>query len=306
MKREEGAVELGAVIILFFVSAIFAGSVLFIQANMTYFRRNSFEQEEKIKAENMLKEIVRSFQPLKGYDYDAVNNPLLLDLQNKYADYNLAIMDISSGYHLDFLTDSDLHDTRLREFLFRNGNPSEFIAWRNSHGLSTVKTAWRSFLRDEAWDSCVSYGWIHTSQTDSFAFSVVSASYKTGDLKSLFPLVNQMPLINVNMVSPDIITPLIMRPVFEVKKPSEKAETLKNKLLQGQVILSDLSSYLEIPKNHALFTYLGTKTAFWRIIFCYRSGMYVEAVVAAIPKKDGGIQEIAQYILIDRNIRYEL
>jgi hypothetical protein len=305
MKREEGAVELGAVIILLFVSAMFAGSVLFIQANMTYFRRNSLEQEEKIKAENLLKEIVRSFQPLKDYEYDAVDNPLLFDLQNTYADYDLVIIDVSSGYHLDFLTDSDLHDTKLKEFLFRGGNPSEFIAWRNSHGLSTSKTVWRNFLRDEAWDSCVSYGWIHASQTNSFAFSVASTSYETSDLKSLFPLVNEMPLINVNMVSPDIITPLIMRPAFGVKKPSEKAETLKNKLLQGRVILSDLSSYLEIPKNHVLFTYLGTKTAFWKILFCYRAGMYVEAVVAAIPKKDGGIQEIAQYVLIDRNIRYE-
>jgi len=305
MRREKGSVELGAVIILFFVSAMFAGSVLFIQTNMTYFRRNSYEQEEKVKAENLLKEIVQSFQPLRGYEYDAVDNPLLFHLQNKYADYSLAIMDISSGYHLDFLTDSDLHDTKLKEFLFRGGNPSEFIAWRNSHGLSTAKTVWRSFLRDEAWDSCVSYGWIHTSQTSSFAFSVASASYKTSDLKSLFPLVNEMPLMNVNMVSPDIITPLIMRPDFKIEKPSEKAETLRNKLLQGQVILSDLSSYLEIPQNHALFTYLGTKTAFWKIIFCYRPGMYVEAIIAAIPKKDGGIQEIAQYTLIDRNIRYE-
>jgi len=305
MKREEGAAELGAVIILLFISSMFAGSVLFFQANMTYFIRNSHEQEEKIKAENLLKEIVRSFQPLKDYEYDAVDNPLLSNLQNKYADYDLAIMDISSGYHLDFLSDSDLNDTKLKEFLFRGRNPSEFIAWRNSHGLSTSKTAWRSFLRDEAWDACVSYGWIHAAQTGSFAFNVASASYKTSDLKSLFPLVNEMPLMNVNMVSPDIITPLIMRPAFEIKKPSEKAETLKNKLLQGQVILSDLSSYLEIPKNHALFTYLGTKTAFWKFIFRYKSGMYVEAVIVAIPKKDGGIQEIEKYVLIDRNIRYE-
>ena len=305
MKKEEGAAEFGAVIILFFLSALVAGSAAFFQASATYFIKNSIEQEERAGADKLLKEMVLSFQALKDYEYDDGNNPLLLYLTDKYTNYGLSISDISSGYHLDFLSDSDLHDTKLKEFLFVNGNPQAFIAFRNDHGLTANKEAYKEFLKDEAYKVCTSYGWIHKAQTDSFAFAATSASHKTNDIDSLFPIVNEMPMMNVNMVSPEIIIPLIMRPAFAIKKPDEKAETFKNKLLQGPVILSDISSNLGISKDHVLFAYLGTKTSFWKMVFSYRPGMVTEAIIAAIPEKGGGIQDIARYKLIDRSIRYE-
>jgi len=305
MKQDEGSIEFGAVIILFFLSAILVSSALFVQASMIYFRKNSNEQEEKAMADKLLREITSSFQELTSYEYDNIDNPVLSYLRKKYADYDIDFTDISSGFHLDFLSDKELQDEKISKFLFLNDSPSEFISFRNNNGLTTDKTKWKGFLKEQAMKACVSYGWIHKSQIDSFAFKVTSTSHKTTELKSLFPLVNEIPMINVNMVSPDIITLLILRPSFKIEKSAEKAETLKNKLLQGSVIISDLSSYLEVPREHAIFAYLGTKTAFWKIVFCYRKGMYVEAVIAAIPKQNGGIQEIIQYKLIDRVIRYE-
>jgi len=305
MKREDGAIEFGAVIILLFLSSVIAGLAMVVNAGMTYFRVNSLEQNEKAGADKLLIEIVASFQPLGSYEYDYIDNLLIQNLRSKYAVYDLDVRDISSGYHLDFLSDKDLSDARLAKFLFAGGSASEFISYRNNHGLSTDKSIWRSFINDAAWEACTSYGWLHKTQMDTFAFGVISASHNASDPSSLFPLMNEMPMMNVNMVSPDIIIPLIMRPSFGIKKPEEKAVTFKNKLLAGPVLLSDISSYLEIPMDNPLFIYLGTKTAFWRIVFRYQPGMYVEAVIAAIPKKDGGIQEIENYKLIDRSIRYE-
>jgi len=46
--------------------------------------------------------------------------------------------------------------------------------------------------------------------------------------------------------------------------------------------------------------YLGTKTAFWQLRFAMSPSLTVEAIVAAIPKKDGAVQEIESYRLIDR------
>jgi hypothetical protein len=305
MKQEEGAIEFGAVIILFFLSAILAGSALFIQTSMVYFTKNNLQQEEKSAADTLLKEIVTSLQPLRSFEYDNKDNPLLTSLKNKYANYGLEFHDVSSGYHLDFLTDRDLQDGKLKEFLFANGSPSDFIAYRNSNGLSKDKNGWRTFLKDTAWEACVTYGWIHKSHIDSFAFATVCSSHKTTDISALYPLVNEFPLINVNMIHPDIIIPLVLRQSFKIEKPNEKAEAFKSRLLNGPVALSDISTYLEIPNDHALFAYLGTKTAFWRITFQLRQGMYVEAIVAAIPKKEGGIQEIANYRLIERVMKYE-
>ena len=305
MNKEEGAAEFGALIILFFLSALAAGFAMFFQASIRYFNNNSIQFNERAGADKLLLEIVASFQPLKDYEYDDENNPLLLNLQNEYYDYGLSISDISSGYHLDFLPDRDLLDEKLKDFLFINGTPQDYFTFRNTHGISTDKENWKEFLKEDAYKACTSYGWIHKTQTNSFAFSIASTSHKTKNIDALFPLVNEMPLMNVNMVPPEIITPLIMRQAFGISKPEEKNNNLINRLLQGPVILSDISSFLEISNNHALFAYLGTKTSFWKIIFIYKPGMYVEAVLAAIPKKGGGIQEIAQYKLLDRSIKYE-
>ena len=305
MKHDDGSIEFTAVIIFFFLSAVLVGSALFSQVTMIYYRKNSIEQKEKNEVDKLLKEIVIDFQPLKEYEYDNPGNPLLSALRSKYSNYALDFKDVSSGYHLDFLPDKYLNEEKLKNFLFTDANPTQFIAFRNNYGLSTDKTAWQAFLKDEAMKACVTYGWIHKSHIDSFAFTSVSASHKTTDLSALFPLVNEIPLINVNMVSPDIIAPLVLSPSFKIKKPEEKMDTLKNKMLQGSVLLSDISSYLEITKDNALFSFLGTKTSFWQITFCYKDGMFVEAIVAAIPKKEGGIQEITEYKLIDRVIKHE-
>jgi hypothetical protein len=305
MNRQEGSAEFGALIILFFLASLAAGSAIFLSANMTYFQRNSHNAEEKHNADVLLREIVAEMQPLKNFEYDDERNVVLDRLTSAYAAYGLGFTDLSSGFHLDFLTDADLQEKNLREYLFTGGNAANFIAWRETNGLSTDKNKWRLFLKEEALRSCVSYGYIHDTQTDSFAFRSVSRSFNNATSDQLFPLVNGFPLININMAPVEILSPLIRRPSFKIEKAELKLETLENKLLQGPVMISDISSFLDIPKDHALFGYLGTKTAFWEIVFQYRPGMYVTAVVAAVPVKDGEIQEIDEYRLIDRSIHYE-
>ncbi|MCL2128898.1 MAG: hypothetical protein FWH35_00905 [Treponema sp.] len=307
MKNEEGTIELGAVVILFFLSSLLAGSVLFLSSNMTYFTRNSRDVAEKNQADLLLGEIIKKMQPLKEHEYDDNNNFILKSLCSDYFSYNLKFEDISSGYHLDFLTDEDLADPLLCKYLFNADSSSSFVEWRDNNGLSKDKTHWRSFIKENAWASCVSYGWVNLNQINSFAFRAITQSFKTNNPEKLFPLVNNLPLINVNMVNPESLTPLIFRPSFNIEEPEEKAEAFLNKLAQGSVLVSDISSYLEIPKDNLLFTYLGTKTTFWKINYIYREGLLIEAIVAAIPYEANlahtGIKE---YRLIDRVFIYGL
>jgi hypothetical protein len=106
--------------------------------------------------------------------------------------------------------------------------------------------------------------------------------------------------MNVNMVNPDILRPLITRGSFRVERANERADTLLNRLRSGSVLHAEISSTLRIPVNHPLMSYLGTKTAFWKIHFIMPSTLEVEAIVAAIPKRGGGVQEVELYRLIDR------
>jgi hypothetical protein len=305
MKNEEGAVELGALAILLFLTSLMSGIVLLAQVTMTYGRRSGDNFAEKEAVNRLLQKMVSEIRELRGYDYDHKDNTLLRSLESTYADKGLTINDVSSGYHLDFLTDEDLEDTILAEYLFLSKNASDFKDWRNNNGLSVSSEPWKPFLRQEVWEACSSYGWVHKRLVQSYAFRSISNTFDITDLDKLFPLVNELPLMNVNMVSPDILAPLIMRPSFKIENPAEKFTALKQKLLSGPVLKSDISAVLNIPVSNQLFSYLGVKTTFWKLRFFMRPGLRIEAILAAVPEEHGDGETIAEYRLIERSFIYE-
>ena len=300
MKKDSGFIEFNAVLLLFFMAAVISGGVLFTAAAMTYSQTGNHYFDNRLKADLLLEEIIAKMQPLRLYPYDNKNNEMLASLCREYGNYALEFTDISSGYHLDFLSDADIADSSIAEYLFTDNTGNAFTAWRNKNGLSVSKAVWREFIKEEAWKGCVSYGWLHKGDIESFAFRSISRSLPVTDPNKLYPLVNDFPRMNVNMVSPEIIKPLIMRKSFKIEKPNEKADALINRLRSGSILHSDVSSTLGIPVNHPLMGYLGAKTAFWMIRFIMPPSLEVEAVVAAIPKKGGAIQEIELYRLVDR------
>jgi hypothetical protein len=301
MKHDSGAVEFNAVLLLFFIVAIISGGVLYAAAGMKYMQTDSRDFDDRLAADQLLDAIIAEMQPLRLYPYDDADNAVIADLCQKYAKYHLELTDVSSGYHLDFLSDADIADSKITEYLFADNTGAAFIAWRNAHGLSAEKNRWREFVKEEAWTSCVSYGWLHRDDMESFAFRNISASFATAAPDKLFPLLNDFPRMNVNMVRSDILRPLIMRDSFKIEKPKEKADALVIRLRNGPVLHADISSILKIPVSHPLMGYLGTKTAFWKLRFVMRPSLAVEAIVAAAPKKNGGVQEIEAYRLIDRS-----
>jgi hypothetical protein len=305
MKQDSGSIEFSAALLIFFIAAVIAGGVTYAAAGMGYFRTGIRDFNLKTEADSLLDAIIAEMQPLRLYPYDDKKNAVLTGLCQKYEAQGLAINDVSSGYHLDFLSDAVLADSGIAGYLFRDKTGAAFTAWLKANGLSASREKWREFINDEAWNSCVSYGWLHKDDAESFAFRYVSLIFNSPSSDKLYPLVNDFPRMNVNMVNPDILNPLVMRNSFKIEKPKEKADALVDRLRAGPVLSADISSILKIPTSHPLMGYLGTKTAFWKIRFTMRKSITVEAVVAAIPKKDGAIQEIESYRLIDRVFSYD-
>jgi hypothetical protein len=305
MHKEEGAIEAGALLLLFFLASIISGAILFAMTAMTYTQRNKHEFSEKMDALSILNSIVRDMQALKEYDYDYPDNAILEKLRLSYSEYGLVIFDISSGYHLDFFPDKDITDRFLCEYIFLNADPSNFIHWRNANGLSLSTEKWKEFIKEEAFKSCVCYGWVSTAHLESFAYKTISTLHGTSDIERLFPVVNDFPLMNINMVNPEILKPFIMRTEFALKKPAELFDSLKNKIGAGPVMDSDISSILQIPLSHPIFNYFGTKTSFWKVAFSCPGTGSVEGIIAAIPKRNGKRQEIEEYRLVDRSFIHD-
>jgi hypothetical protein len=198
------------------------------------------------------------------------------------------------------LPDSELADTKLSAYIFRNGEPADFIRYRNNRGLATDAEEFRPFVNEKVFPFCVVYGWLNVSHASSFAFKEISASFKTTDYDKLFPLLNNFPLININFVNPEVVELFIMRSSFAIPNAKEKYQTLKAKMEQGSIFDDvDLVSLLSIPAANKIFNYIGGKTSFWKIVFNVK-GIIVEAIVAAIPEKEGDPRKVERYDLLDR------
>ncbi|MDR2965499.1 MAG: hypothetical protein LBU88_06965 [Treponema sp.] len=303
MRNDSGAVEFNAVLLLFFIVAIISGGVLFAASGISYLQSDTRYFNNRAEADKLLNTIIEEMQPLSLFQYDDINNALIGELCSKYQQYNLEITDVSSGYHLDFLSEADMADRNVTDFIFKDRTGTAFSTWLRANDLSTSKEPWREFIKDEeeVWDSCVSYGWLHKNDTESFAFRRINELFAVSEINELFPLVNDFPKMNVNMVKPEIIYPLILRRSFNIERARDRANDLVNRLKGGPVLRGDIAATLRIPVNHPIMNYLGTKTSFWKLSFSMPSSLKVEAIVAAFPEKNGAIQEIESYRLINRS-----
>ena len=300
MKKDSGFIEFNAVLILFFIAVIITGSVLYASTAINYSQADNRDFDEKMSAVLILEEIIEKMQPLSIFGYDDENNALLSSLCTEYGNINLKFTDVSSGFNLNFISDLDMADNTIAGLLFLDNTGSSFLTWRNNHGLTTSKENWREFIKEEAWPHCASYGWLHINDIESFGFKTIAKEFSTSDTDRLFPLVNNFPRMNVNMVNPEILRSFVMRSTFKIEKPAEKANVLINSLKAGSLSHAEIASIMRITVNHPLMGYLGTKTAFWKIEFTMPTSLKVEAIAAVIPQKTSIIQEIDRYQLIER------
>jgi len=301
MKKDAGFIEFNTVLILFFIAALITGGVFYTSSAMNYSKADNNDFNNKLKADFLLDEIIEKMQTLCLYPFDDKNSEVITSICREYNTYNLEIKDVSSGFNLNFISDTDITDASITRLLFTDNSGSDFLTWRNLNGLTASKENWKELIKEEAWEYIVSYGWFNKDGLDSFAFRHISKTFLTTDIKKLFPLVNNFPRMNINMVNPEILRPLVTRSIFKIEKANEKADTLIKRLEAGSLTHSEIASIMRVTVNHPLMGYLGSKTAFWKLNFKMPSGLKVEAIVAAKPLKDGKVQEIENYKLIERS-----
>jgi hypothetical protein len=300
-KMEDGWIEPAVVFLLLFIAALVFGAGTVFCANSIYFKKNKQQFDLKQDADKLLEKIVVDFQELKEEKSDSIYHPLIENLLVEYKNYGLEIKDVSSGIHLDFLPDSDLSDARISSYIFKNDNAADFIRYRNLNGLITDVEKLRPYVKEKIFDFCKVYGWLSISHETSFAFKTISNSFKTANIKELFPLVNNFPLININNVNFEIVEIFITRKSFSIPNVKEKYQILKSKMEQKNM-LDDIAiaSILSVPVTNKIFCYFGGKTSFWQVTFNASAIYKVEAVIAAIPEEEGDHRKVSRYDLIER------
>jgi hypothetical protein len=302
-QEEKGFADIVAsALLLVLLGGIVSANILFGGSVALFFNRNRTAFQKTEEALSILEKIVENFDQTVLEEYDFPDSIHLTSLRGKYADKSLAINDISSGIHLDFLPDSVVTDSKLSDFLFLSGTASSFLDFRNSRGLTVEKDVWIPFLKEGLISCCVSYGWLQSAHKESFAYKTISSSFGSSTPEELFPVVNDIPLINVNFADNRIFEPLLSMQSMHITSAHSKAESLKAKLLTGPVTDGELKSIIGLPVSHAIYRFLGVKTTFWSINF-HNEGYVINAVIAAIPEDDG--KTVKSYQLIERRIELE-
>jgi hypothetical protein len=288
-----------AAVVVLFLGVLTTGAVLYTAAVMKFFDRSRNTFREKEAALELLDLIVLRFEDLVREEADDAGHPVLERLRSDYAGQSLSIVDVSSGCNLNFLPEADLSDPALAAFLFASGSAEPFFAFRKIRGFVTDAEEWTPFLKEEALRSVVSSGWFSAFHVDSETFAMLAASFGRGDAAGLYPLVNKMPLINVNTVDPALLKPLLSRSAWRVPNAGVKAAALTSRLERGPLTGLELRSILGLPESHRVFRYLGVKSAFWRIRFTSRR-YRVAALIAAVPGK--GREAVERYQLVESRL----
>ncbi|MCL2793113.1 MAG: hypothetical protein FWD87_08465 [Spirochaetaceae bacterium] len=299
-QKEDGWISAASMLFLLLITAMVSGLALIVTTSNIYFRTNQSDHKIKKEADVLLSKIMHDIQYLKEEKYDSHENKYIIYLINKYRNLNLNMEDISSGLHLDFLPDTVLRDPFFSQYVFINNQSTRFIDFRNNYGLSSSTDDWREYVTDSAISSCVTYGWLHRSHENSFAFKEISRNFNTTDPDKLFPLINSFPLMNINYVKPEVIELFILQPSFEIKEAKEKYKRLKTRLESRPIDDIDIIEILEATLANNIFTYIGSKTSFWKITFAAEEKYIVQAIVVAIPDERNNPRVVDKYVLVDR------
>jgi hypothetical protein len=278
-----------------FMVVLAGGTMLKSTAVMKYYNRNCSDFRERETMKTLLDVLVRRFDDLKYLDADSNRNPVMETICSGYEKYALSVKDVSSGCNLNFLPNADLADPAIAEFLFTAGNAEEFLRFRRANGFVTDVTLWKQFLKEESLGAAVCYGWFSFMHFDSETGRMLAA-YMGSSEDGLYPMVNDLPLINVNTMDPKLLAPLLSRRSWQIANAAAKAASLKERLEKGTITEAELKSILALPENHAAYRFLGVKTTFWALSF--RKGKYrMDAVIAGVPGQDS--RTIEHYILIE-------
>jgi hypothetical protein len=300
--RDSGSIELGVLLILLFVAAILSCLSYYGASSMLHIKRNHEAMQSRSEAIAIVRSIVLDMQVLAHEPIDYPGNPSVLDLESKYSANALRLTDASSGYHLDCIPDYLLQSASIRSFFFIDASSAVYETHRTRNGPVTNEIQLTAFVRPEAMPFCTIYGWINGRERPVFACKTIERNFRINDAKNAFPLVNNLAMMNINMMDPAALIPLLRAGSWGIKNIDKAEARLLSIARAGPVGDAELVVALGVPAKCRIFAYLGGKTSFWRLILTHK-GHAIHAIVAGIPEEDEESRRVGEYRLIDWEMR---
>lgn len=222
----------------------------------------------KRNSENILESIVKDFQDIAKEKVDTYQSDKIQDILSKYIEYEIEIEDVSTKINEEFLANKFYNSKEIQDLLFICGE-----------GIKTE------------------YGWINSKISDSKKIEEIKRDFEE---EKIFPIVNNLPLYNIYFMDENFIKTICS--LTNISTNGNELHILLQKLNDTQNLLTvdEISNILRISKSHLFFSFVGTKTTFWKISFSLQN-CNTSAIIAAIPDNES---KISEYRLVEKNVQY--
>lgn len=263
-NKESGFSTAFALTVIFSLCVITLSFAMIISADEKKINAYKKNVDERKEADAVILNIEKQIQSLKDNPSDA-DEYQIRSLVSQVCSYYFIVEDASTGINKNFISSEILENEYIRQYV-----------------LSNEEEAFRE------------YGWINPKFAEKKVIDEISADFEN---KNTFPLVNNMPLLNIHFMSDSFIKAVLE--YYKIKNTEQKIESIKQKL-NAETTVKELSEILEVSETHSVFDLIGFKTVFWKIIF--ETDKYrCSTVLAAVPQKENQ-GKIEKYILVKKEI----
>lgn len=263
-NKESGFSTAFALTVIFSLCVITLSFTMIVSADEKKINAYKKNVDERKEADAVILNIEKQIQSLKDNPSDT-DEYQIRSLVSEVCSYDFTVEDVSTDINKNFISSEILENEYIRQYV-----------------LSNEEEAFRE------------YGWINPKFAEKKVIDEVSADFEN---KNTFPLINNMPLLNIHFMSDSFIKAVLE--YYKIKNAKQKIESIKQKL-NAETTVKELAEILEVSETHSVFDLIGFKTVFWKIIF--ETDKYrCNAVFAAVPQKENQ-KKIKKYILVKKEV----
>jgi hypothetical protein len=268
-----GNASLGILLVCMIVMALLSGALALVSSVNNYSFRIKSKDIRREQALSLLPSVISDFAGFVEDEIDCPTSESVRMIEAKYERYEMALTDVSSGINELFLNDDILQNEAVKR-------------------ITEEKEA----------KEIVSYGWIQKATAPEEMKKRLASAFNYSDSEDYFPLVNNLPLSNVNYLTERCITAFLS--ASDIENAQEKGTALFYRAKQNGINIAEMTDILDVKKDHKVFYLLGDKTTFWNV-FYKTKGCSVSAVVCAIPDKKEDVKKIKEYRIIERSVSFD-
>ena len=296
--KKDGFTSLEYLITLFFLTIVIASFGFYIKVAELTVSRKLMEFEERIKIDELLKEIYIDIKNDSTPESDSRIDTVWKWDESEKEGFKINLNSLSGKINLNCINEDILCNSGIRNFFEDSDALSFIINERKEERLIYDYQELKDFISKEDFDRYFTcYGFSNINISDENIIKIISDSATKSDygnilynqvrtirktkqfiksdielkmflgvnFEAIMPYVNIKPQINVNFMEEDVLRALLSYPEFKLTNKAQRINTLLSVRETTEINEEDLTNILGISKNDELYYYLGCRTWFWQI-----------------------------------------